>query len=63
MENMTLIQSLRVRTVRVPLAVPHRTASGTVAELLERSGERDFEAAFVGLAYRPIPTSVAVNTP
>ena len=38
-------------------------ASGTVAELLECSGERDFEAAFVGLAYRPIPTSVAVNIP
>jgi sodium transport system ATP-binding protein len=45
----------------VVVAHGRSVASGTVAELLERTGKTDFEEAFVQLAYVPVDlTAVGV---
>jgi sodium transport system ATP-binding protein len=43
----------------VVVAHGRSVAQGTVAELLERTGERDFEEAFVTLAFRDVPEHAA----
>jgi len=45
----------------VVVADGRAVATGTVPELLERTGETDFEEAFVKLAFGPVPAPVAIE--
>jgi sodium transport system ATP-binding protein len=45
----------------VVVAAGRAVATGTVPELLERTGETDFEEAFVKLAFGPAPASAAIE--